>query len=115
MFGIGSVFCFGYIFAPSFEVSVALWVAAGFIIGLALPAYNSLMLEQIPELRGTVMAWGETSQFIAQALGSSIGAAILLTYGFGGLGWFSLTGVIAAFLLYFFATDPTQEGQFFRR
>jgi predicted MFS family arabinose efflux permease len=32
-----------------------------------------------------------TAQFIAQAIGSSVGGLILMAYGFDGLGWFSLS------------------------
>ncbi|MCW4040014.1 MAG: MFS transporter, partial [Candidatus Bathyarchaeota archaeon] len=108
MIGAASLACFGYIFAPNFELSVALWILAGFLFGISMPAYTSLLLEHVPEYRGTVMSLSETSQFIAQALGSGGGAVILLTYGFAGLGWFSLTGIIAAVLSYFFTSDPTK-------
>jgi predicted MFS family arabinose efflux permease len=84
-------------------------VLAGFLFGISIPSYTSLLLEHAPAFRGTVMSLSDTSQFIAQAIGSGSGGAILLLFGFEGLGWFSLSGVIAAVLAYFFTRDPTLQ------
>jgi MFS family permease len=73
-----------------------------------MPAYNSLLLELAPDYRGTVMSLSETSQFIAQAIGSGVGGLILITYGFDGLGWFSLSGLVAGVIFFVFVIDPTK-------
>jgi len=107
---LASVLCFAYIFAPSLFLSAIFWSTALLLFSLAMPAYYSLLLELAPEYRGTVTSLSETSQFIAQAIGSGVGGMILIASGFDGLGWFSLSGIGAGILFHFFVTDPTQEG-----
>jgi predicted MFS family arabinose efflux permease len=101
--------CFLYIFAPRSELSLLCWWSTGLVFGVGMPAYTSLMLEQAPEYKGTVMSLSEVSQFVAQAIGSGVGGLLLIMYGFGGLGVYSLSGVVAGIIYYFFAIDPTQK------
>jgi len=105
---IGSFSSFMYMFSPSFELSLAFWWGACLFYGIAVSAYNSLALEQVPEYRGTMMSLSEVSQYVAQAIGSGVGGLILIVYGFSGLGWFSLTGIVGGLLYYFFTIDPTR-------
>jgi predicted MFS family arabinose efflux permease len=105
---LASVLSFAYIFAPSLILSALFWSTALLLFSLSMPAFNSLLLELAPEYRGTVTSLSETSQFIAQAIGSGVGGLILITYGFDGLGWFSLSGIAAGVLYHFFVIDPTK-------
>ncbi|MHA1939078.1 MAG: MFS transporter [Candidatus Thorarchaeota archaeon] len=97
--------------APIFLISILAWVVAMAFTGLYLGSANSYALEQLPEYRGTMMSLHLTAQFIAQAIGSSVGGLILIAYGFNGLGWFSLIGVTGVLLFNFFTRDPTQTQQ----
>jgi predicted MFS family arabinose efflux permease len=106
---IVSVLCFMYMSAPIFEVSLIFWYLTCIVLWIAVPAINSLALEQLPEYRGTMMSLNETAQFMAQAVGSGVGGLILILYGFSGLALFSLTGVISGLLYQFFTVDPTRE------
>jgi len=106
---LSSVLCFLYMSAQSFELSLLLWYGTAIVLMIAVPALNSLALEQLPEYRGTMMSLNLTAQFIAQAIGSGVGGLILIVYGFSGLSLFSLTGIIAGILYQFFTVDPTRE------
>jgi MFS family permease len=94
--------------APIFEVSLLSWVVAMAFTGFYVGSANSYALEQLPEYRGTMMSLHLTAQFIAQAIGSSVGGLILIGYGFDGLGLFCLLGLTGGLLFHFFTIDPTR-------
>ncbi len=104
-----SLMCAVMMLAPIFEVSLMGWIIAGVGVGLYLASSNSYALEQLPEYRGTMMSLHLTAQFIAQAIGSTVGGLLLIGYGFDGLGLFSLLGLIAGLLFQFFTIDPTRK------
>jgi len=104
-----SLSCALMMLSPLYEVSLLGWVLAAMSVSLYMASRNNYALEQLPNYQGTMMSLNLTSQFIAQAIGSSVGGLILIGYGFEGLGWFSLLGLLAGILFQFFTIDPTRK------
>ena len=106
-----SLLCSLMMFTPLFELSLLSWVLAVMSVSFYLASSNNFALEQLPGYQGTMMSLNLTAQFIAQAIGSSMGGLILIGYGFDGLGFFSLLGLEAGIRFHFFTIDPTREKQ----
>jgi len=97
-----------YAYAPSVWLSVALISVAGWFDGLAASASTSLTLDQIPELRGTMMSLFTMFAGVGTAVGAGIGGLALIVYGYGVLGIIlGSMGVIAAIVFKFATVDPT--------
>jgi predicted MFS family arabinose efflux permease len=90
-----------------FSASMLAWIGGMTMFGFYIASSNSYALEQVPEYRGTMMSLHLTAQFIGMAIGSAVGGVILMSYGFDGLGWFSLLGVLGVILYQFGTYDPT--------
>jgi predicted MFS family arabinose efflux permease len=67
---------------------------------------ESLVLEQVPDLRGTVMPLNPIALGLGATAGSSLGGLTLISLGFGGLGAFGLLSLTASLLYSVFAVDP---------
>jgi predicted MFS family arabinose efflux permease len=92
----------------NFTMSMLTWILALILLGLYIASSNSYALEQVPNYRGTMMSLQLTAQFIGMAIGSAVGGMMLMTYGFDGLGWFSLLGVLGVVLYQIGTQDPTR-------
>ena len=103
------ILCAVMMLSINFSVSILTWVLALTLLGLYIASSNSYALEQVPEYRGTMMSLQLTAQFIGMAIGSAVGGMILMTYGFDGLGWFSLLGVFGVILYQTSTQDPTRR------
>jgi len=77
-------------------------IISTFFIGLLL------VLEQVPELRGTMMSMNSTATNIGSAIGAGFGGFLLLSFDYGVLGILGLFSIISAIVYYFFAVDPTR-------
>lgn len=75
---------------------------------LRFTASESLVLEQIPELQGSVMSLYTVALGLGAVLGSAFGGYALLSIGYGGLGFFGVLGLVAAFLFKFYTVDPVR-------
>jgi len=95
---------------PNFLFFTVLLMFVGFIGGIGFTAIRSLTLEQIPELRGTIMSFSAAAMQFGYTLGAGIGGAVLAVYSYGALG-FTLggMGVLGGLILFFFAVDPTRR------
>jgi DHA1 family putative efflux transporter-like MFS transporter len=81
-----------------------------FMGGVMFTAIRSLTVEQIPELRGTVMSLGTAGMQFGYAISTGIGGLILIMYNFQILGLvLGGMGVIGAVLIQLFAIDPTRK------
>jgi DHA1 family putative efflux transporter-like MFS transporter len=91
-----------------FSLFVALSCLGAFLGGVMFTAIRSLTVEQIPELRGTVMSLGTAGMQFGYALGSGIGGMVLILYNYQTLGLvLGGMGVLGAVILQVFAKDPT--------
>jgi predicted MFS family arabinose efflux permease len=103
-------FTISYALARSFLFSVLLMFGAALFDGLATSASMSLTLEQMPDLRGTMMSLFGAFTGIGIAIGAGIGGLTLILYNYQVLGMMlGSMGIIAAVVFRFLTVDPTSN------
>jgi predicted MFS family arabinose efflux permease len=107
---LAGLFTISYTYAPSVRLSVALMSVAGWFDGLAASASTSLTLEQVPELRGTMMSLFAAFAGVGAAIGAGIGGLALIFFDYERLGIvLGSMGIIAAIIFKFSTVDPTRR------
>ena len=92
-----------------YVVLILSWVG-GFIYGLGLSANTSLLLEQAPESRGTMMSMSTIFVTLGMGLGTALGGATLILYDWVGLILtFAALQLIAAVIYLFLTIDPCRK------
>lgn len=87
-------------------LSLLVYFIGPFSIGVGSSSVTGLFLEQVPEYRGTMMAFTTASGNLGSALGAGIGGAMLLLWGYTGMGLsLGSLGVLGAFIIYFLVQD----------
>ena len=88
-----------------FTLSPYFWLALGayflgpFCFGVSFPANITLLLGQDSEYQGTMMAFNSAFNNLGSAIGAGVGGAIVLSWGFVGLGGvLGFFGVLASLL-----------------
>jgi DHA1 family inner membrane transport protein len=107
---LSGMFTIVYALIPSLWLSIVLMLTASWFFGMVASSANSLTLEQVPSLRGTMMSIDTAVINIGSALGTVSGglALFLLDYeGFGSV--LGTTGIVAALIFYLLAKDPTKS------
>jgi MFS transporter, ACS family, hexuronate transporter len=93
------------------------WVASVFL-GITLAAASNLMIEQVPQYRGTAMSLASACSGLGTAIGIFIAGAVLSSYinpvsGFQALGFavgaFAITGALISYL---FVKEPIKDSRF---
>ena len=98
-----------YIFTPYQILYIALVFGATLFFGIVASSANSLSLEQVPKLRGTMMSIDAAAVNLGSAFGTIIGGLALITFDYEGLGLtLGTMGIIAALVFTLFAKDPTR-------
>jgi len=78
--------------------------------GSGFAAYQSLIVEQVPEYRGTVMSLTSAANSLGTAIGAAIGGAILLNFSYGVFGAvLGMIGIGAVGILNWLGSDPTSS------
>jgi predicted MFS family arabinose efflux permease len=106
---VAGVFAILFTFMPNVWVSVAFWVASAFLVGMTTTALTSLVLEQIPEFRASMMSMNTTFGGIGGVLGLTIGGLVLNFYANNFqllMPVFGAAGVAAASVVLLLARDP---------
>ena len=94
-------------FIPNLWVVLILSWAGGFIYGMNFPASISLLLEQAPESRGTMMSMSTVFVTSGLGLGAALGGVALIVSGWTGLIFtFAAMQLIAASVFFFLTKDP---------
>lgn len=94
---------------PILWISLSLNLAGCLFSGMHVTAYSSLVIEQVPKFRGTMMSISAASANMGSALGSGLGGVVLLLYNYEAVGpALGLLGIASAIILYFIAIDPTR-------
>jgi len=92
---------------PYVWLSVALALVCLVFVGLGDSASNSLILEQVPMFRGTMMSMWSAATGLGAALGAGLGGILLLRYDYSVLGVvLGGLGVLSAFIYFFYTVDP---------
>lgn len=106
--GLSSI---GYVFAPSFVVSLSVVLVGAFIAGVRINAVTSLSLEQVSEFRGSMMSLNSASMNLGSVLGAGIGGYALLGGDWVLMGVsIGVMGILAAAIIQLGAIDPTIKG-----
>jgi len=106
---LSGTFTVSYVLVPNVWISIVLLMIASWFFGMVASSANSLTLEQIPELRGTLMSIDTAGLNVGSAFGSTSGGLALLYFGYEGLGAVLGTiGIVAALVFYLLAKDPTK-------
>lgn len=94
-------------FVPNLWVVLILSWVGGFIYGMSFPASTSLLLEQAPESRGTMMSMSTIFVTFGLGLGAALGGVALILSGWIGLILtFASMQLIAAAVFFFLTKDP---------
>jgi len=98
-----------FAFVPVLWLSILLILFASWFFGMVASAANSLTLEQIPRIRGSLMSVDAAAVNLGSALGAAVGGATLIAFGYEGLGGsLGLLGVVGAIIVSFLAVDPAK-------
>ena len=104
------VFTFFFTISPNLWISIFLVSMACIASGVRTSSHISLTLEQVPEYRGTMMSISAASANLGSALGSGVGGAALLWFGYRAIGpSLGLLGLVSAILLWRFVADTADS------
>ncbi len=94
-------------FVPNLWIVLVLRWVGSFIYGMSFPANTSLLLEQTPKNRGTMMSMTTIFVTLGMSLGTALGGATLILSGWTGLILaFATMQLIAAAVFFFLTKDP---------
>ena len=83
----------------------AVIVVGHFFFSLQYSAANTLVLEQVPEYRGSMMSLSSALSYLGYGLGTAVGGVVLSTAGWASLNTvLSMIGAVA-FMLYFYLVE----------
>lgn len=114
MTAIGTVIMglFTFLFFSQSLLWLSIIVAViGFIsAGVRWTASESLVLEQVPEYRGTVMSMNTLADALGAIIGNAIGGVLLLLYNWEIFGLvLGIFGVVSSLIVQFLVLDPTEK------
>jgi len=91
----------------SFPTVMFFYYLCALFSGAGFAAFQSLIVEQVPEYRGTVMSLTSAANSLGTALGAAIGGVILLNFSFGALGAvLGAVGLVSMGILHQLGSDP---------
>ncbi len=106
---VSSVSTIAFTNLTNFLMVISLFYLCGLFSGAGFAAFQSLIVEQVPEYRGTVMSLTSAANSLGTALGAAIGGAILLSFSYGVLGIvLGVIGLVSMGLLQQLGSDPTR-------
>ena len=96
-----------YMNLSSFLPVMLFYCLSALFSGAGFAAYQSLIVEQVPEYRGTMMSLTSAANNMGMALGAAIGGAILLNFNYGVFGaTLGVIGIVSVGLLQLLGSDP---------
>ena len=86
----------------------AFLIVAGHLFGaFQYSACISYGLEQVPGFKGSMMSISSAFTYIGYAIGTGVGGAVLLAYGWGALGLtLGALGLVGSLIYALFTSDP---------
>lgn len=98
--------------APNSLSCISLSILGLFLVSFRATGVTSLVLEQVPEYRGSFMSINRAAVNLGTALGSGIGGLILQRFNWAALGLtLGVIGAAATGVYSFFVSDPTGARQ----
>lgn len=96
-----------YYFVGNVWIMFLLGFLAAFSNGVLLTGSGSLILEQVPEFRGTMMSLSSAVGGLGGAIGVSVVGWLIESRGFSSTGFYMfISGVLSAVIYYLFVEDP---------
>ena len=107
---LAGIFTISYAYMSNLWLSLELSFISSWFFGVVASAANSLVLEQVPEFRSTMMSIDSAVLNLGSALGTAFGGLALLSFGYEGLGIvLGVMGVASAFVFQFLTIDPIRK------
>jgi predicted MFS family arabinose efflux permease len=89
------------------SLSVISVLPFAYLAGAGYVAGDSLTLEQVPEYRGTLMSLNAAARSTGATVGTMLGGALMLLYGYGAFGLvMGVLGLASAFIYWSFTREP---------
>lgn len=96
-----------FVTVPNVYLAAAIGIFGGLMMGLRQPAANSLTIEQIPAIRGSIMSLSTASGNVGGMIGAAMAGFLLLNYGWITAGVsLGAAAILAGIILQIFAKDP---------
>ncbi len=96
-----------FVTVPNVYIATAIGIFSGLMMGLRQPAANSLTIEQMPEIRGSIMSLSTASGNFGGMIGAALAGFLLLNYGWITTGVsLGSAAILAGIVLQIFAKDP---------
>lgn len=97
-----------FILAPSASLAASLGIISCFVTGIRQTAMGSLTVEQLPQVRGSMMSISLAADNLGATISTAIGGFLLIVYGWKVMGvTMGMFGVLSSIILHLFAIDPT--------
>ena len=107
---LAGIFTISYACMLNLWLSLTLSFISSWFFGVVASAASSLVLEQVPKFRSTMMSVDSAVVNLGSALGTVVGGLALLSFDYEGLGIvLGAMGVMSAFVFHFLTIDPTRE------
>lgn len=103
------LFLFLYYNNGNVWLTLALGFLAAFSNGILLTASGSLILEHVPEYRGTLMSFASAVGGLGSAIGVAIVGWLITSVGFYASGYYMiLAGILSTIIYYFYVNEPEE-------
>jgi predicted MFS family arabinose efflux permease len=107
---VSGVLTAAFFLAPNLWVALALnFIQAGFFAAGGT-AFSCLILDQVPQSRGTMLSLNTVCGSIGAAIGTAVGGALLVLISYQAVGFAFAAFCVAATIIYYFLTkDPNRK------
>jgi MFS family permease len=107
IFGVSALL---FVLVPGAYLSATFGTLACFISGLSQPAASSYEIDQIPELRGSIMSLSSAFGNLGGTIGAVIAGFLLLVFGWVIAGVsLGIAAIIGGMILQFFSSEPKEQ------
>ena len=113
-FTVGSLALLGFLTAAYMITDILSLSLVAVVLSCVFSGYMnssgaSLNLEQVPEYRGSMMSLNVAAFGLGGSLGTGLGGAVLVSFGYDGLGVFlGVLSLTSALIYHYFTIDPTR-------
>ena len=103
-YGLSALF---FVLISNASIAAIIGILSCLVHGLRQPAISSLTIEQIPEIRGSIMSLSSALGSVGGIIGAAVAGFLLLSYGWIVAGVFlASAAILAGIVLQIFAKDP---------
>ncbi len=98
-----------YVNIPSLVPVLLIFYLSALSSGAGFAAFQSLIVEQVPEYKGTLMSLTSAANSLGTAIGAALGGVLLLNFSYGVFGAvLGIIGIVAVGILHQLVSDPTR-------